>query len=601
MTRTAVLAALLLVISAADATAQTSVRVEVSTLAADELAETLEAAGFDVLPGTIGPASLQLILAPGEELLLEPYGLSTTVLEQGRPYTQIAAELGEVPGVDPDVPTGYLDLASIESRMEAFAANHPELCRLVDLTAEYGMPATFEGRSLKAVMISDNVTVTEDEPTMLIVGCHHSRELVTPLIALTAIANLLGEYGSSAEITAAVDSYEIWIAPIWNPDGYHEVFTGDNLWRKNRRIFPEGIGVDLNRNYPFGWDSICSGSEIVTSNTYKGPGVASEPETQTMMAFAQDRRFTKVIDYHSSGREVLWGYFCSTHPMAAWLLGEAVALSTASGYAGAERPPSAEGEHYEWELAMIGSHAFLIETALEFQPTFADAQTEVDLVWPGMLWMLNRPVPIAGHVTDASTGLPLVASVDLAEVAYENGESNASQPDFGRFHVFVPPGNYTASFTAPGYDPLVTSVSVSAGASTVLDVALTPTGPLGTWSDLGSSLAGTTGAPSLVGTGALTASSVTTLTLGNALPGASAWLVLGFTNASVPFKGGTLVPSADVLIGPFPLDGAGSLALSAPWPPGAPGAFSTYLQEWIADPAGPVGFAASNGLSATTP
>jgi hypothetical protein len=77
--------------------------------------------------------------------------------------------------------------------------------------------------------------------------------------------------------------------------------------------------------------------------------------------------------------------------------------------------------------------------------------------------------------------------------------------------------------------------------------------------------------------------------------------VLGFTNSSVPFKGGTLVPSPDVLIGPFPLDGAGSLVLSAPWPAGLPGAFSTYLQEWIVDPAGPVGFAASNALSATTP
>ena len=35
-----------------------------------------------------------------------------------------------------------------------------------------------------------------------------------------------------------VDGNEIWIAPVWNPDGYEYVFTTqDNLWRKNRRVF----------------------------------------------------------------------------------------------------------------------------------------------------------------------------------------------------------------------------------------------------------------------------------------------------------------------------------------------------------------------------
>jgi hypothetical protein len=598
---TIVLRVLCLVIASGALTAQTSVRVEIATPEPAALAQTLEADGFDVLPGTIGRDSLQLILAPGEELLLEPYDVSFTVLERGRPYTEIAAELGELPGTDPAVPTGYLDMASIETRLDGFAAGYPGLCRVVDLTATYGMPTTFEGRSLTAVVISDNVSVSEDEPTMLIVSCHHCRELVTPVIAMTAISNLLSQYGSDPQVTAAVDSYEIWIAPVWNPDGYNEVFTADNMWRKNRRVFPEGIGVDTNRNYPFGWDATCSGSSQVTSGTYKGPSAASEPETQTMMAFSQDRRFTKVIDYHSSGQEVLWGYSCSAHPLAPWLQDEAIALSNASGYGGEERPPSAEGEHYEWQTATLGSHAFLIEAALSFQPTFAAAQSEAALVWPGILWALGQPVPLAGHVTNASTGLPLVASINLAEVSYVNGESNASHADFGRYHVFVPPGSYSASFTAPGYEPFVAPVSVSAGVSTVLDVALVPIGPTGSWADLGAALAGTSGLPVLVGSGDLTPFSITTLSLGNALPGSSAWLVLGFVDASAAFKGGTLVPSPDVLIGPFPIDAGGLLEISAPWPNGVPGALVTYLQEWIVDPAGPLGFAASNALSATTP
>jgi len=45
----------------------------------------------------------------------------------------------------------------------------------------------------------------------------------------------------------------------------------------------------------------------------------------------------------------------------------------------------------------------------------------------------------------------------------------------------------------------------------------------------------------------------------------------------------------------------GSLLLPANWPAGLPSDFSLYFQAWVADAAGPHGFSASNGLSATTP
>ncbi len=601
MTKTSSLLGILLLVLSTPVVAQTSVRVEVAADHPHELSATLTAAGFDVLHGAETAHSLQLILAPGEELLLEPYELPVTVLERGRPYNEIAAELGEVPSGYEAVPAGYMDLAMIEASMTALAAANPTLARVVDMTVEYGAPTTFEGRTLKAMVISDNVNTSEDEPTMLIVSCHHCREIVTPVIAMKAITNLLTLYGTDPQVTAAVDNHEIWIAPVWNPDGYNEVFTGDNLWRKNRRVFPTAIGVDLNRNYPFGWTAACSGSSSAGSNTYKGPSAASEPETQAMITLANDRRFAKVIDYHSSGREVLWGYSCSANPLSTWQRNEAVALSNASGYGGSERPPSAEGEHYEWESASVGSHSFLIETATSFQPSFASARAEANLVWPGILWMLGRSVPITGNVTDATTGLPLEAAIDIVEVTYENGEANASGAEFGRYHVFVPAGNYTINVSAPGYGDFSAAVTATAAGSTVLDVALTPLGGTGTWLDLGNALAGASGLPGLVGAGDLTPSTITTLTLSNALPATSAWLVTGFADVSVSFKGGILVPSPDVLIGPFAVDGTGNLVIAAPWPAGVPAAFSTYLQEWIVDAAGPVGFSASNALSATTP
>ena len=121
------------------------------------------------------------------------------------------------------------------------------------------------------------------------------------------------------------------------------------------------------------------------------------------------------------------------------------------------------------------------------------------------------------------------------------------------------------------------------------------------WDDLGHALAGTNGLPSLVGEGALVDGGSVALTLTHGKPGGSAWLVLGFSRLAAPFKGGVLVPSPDLVFGGLPIDGAGSLPLAFPWPPGAPSGLVVFAQEWFADAGGPVGFAASNAVSASVP
>ncbi|MHC5209237.1 MAG: hypothetical protein ACYTG2_00790 [Planctomycetota bacterium] len=123
----------------------------------------------------------------------------------------------------------------------------------------------------------------------------------------------------------------------------------------------------------------------------------------------------------------------------------------------------------------------------------------------------------------------------------------------------------------------------------------------GTWTDLGQGLAGTHGVPTLSGLGSLKAGATTRLTLAGALENATTTLVIGFDAIDLPFKGGVMVPRPDVLIPALSVSPAGGLLLVAPWPPGLPPGFEITFQHWIADVAGPAGFAASNGLSATTP
>lgn len=121
------------------------------------------------------------------------------------------------------------------------------------------------------------------------------------------------------------------------------------------------------------------------------------------------------------------------------------------------------------------------------------------------------------------------------------------------------------------------------------------------WADLGNSLAGTAGqAPTLSVTDTLSAGATLTVTLTQALPGALAHFVLGFSTMFLPLKGGVLVPSPDLLLAGLPLDPTGKLVLGLPVPQPLPSGVDVTMQLWVSDPGGPAGFAASNALTATT-
>ncbi|MHC4682149.1 MAG: M14 family zinc carboxypeptidase, partial [Planctomycetota bacterium] len=225
--------------------------VRIESSAAASLAQQLIEAGFDVPAGGITEEYFEVIVSDAELEILKHDGLEPQVITVGRPFRDIQNR--RLPLLA--VPSGYPDLAQIRAQMDAAQAAFPSICSVVNLTETYGTPPTFEGRHIVAVKISDQVTEDEDEPAFLLVGAHHAREIVTPIVALYAIEQFTQQYGLDPAITALVNEYEIWVVPVWNPDGYEYVFTNDNYWRKNRHDFGDGVGVDLNRNYPFGWDA----------------------------------------------------------------------------------------------------------------------------------------------------------------------------------------------------------------------------------------------------------------------------------------------------------------------------------------------------------
>lgn len=124
--------------------------------------------------------------------------------------------------------------------------------------------------------------------------------------------------------------------------------------------------------------------------------------------------------------------------------------------------------------------------------------------------------------------------------------------------------------------------------------------PGATWSDVGGSLAGPGGTPSLSAEGSLTPGGAFELALDGASANAAAFLFIGFSNASLPFFGGTLVPSLDTPVLPFVTDGNGESLLAANWPATSPPGVDVFFQYWVVDGVAPLAVSASNAIQGLT-
>ncbi len=82
---------------------------------------------------------------------------------------------------------------------------------------------------------------------------------------------------------------------------------------------------------------------------------------------------------------------------------------------------------------------------------------------------------------------------------------------------------------------------------------------------------------------------------------ATGTMVAGFSTVFAPFKGGTLVPSPDVIVPGFLLDVDGNMEFGTVMPAGFPSGTFIYHQMWIADDDSPTGVTSTNGLQAITP
>ncbi len=212
---------------------------------------------------------------------------------------------------------GYMTFDEIGAWAIQFAADHPDIVAGPD-TIGYSL----EERPLWVIKISDNPEVDEEEPEIFLNGAIHAREVITPLVLINFAELLADSFETDPRIAEIVNSREIWLLPVINPDGYtyneERDPGGGGMWRKNKRIVDgDTVGVDLNRNFPFMWGLDDYGSSPDPDwETYRGDSAASEPETRAVIDFVNSRNFNGAINYHSFGNMMLYpyGYAVDTYP-----------------------------------------------------------------------------------------------------------------------------------------------------------------------------------------------------------------------------------------------------------------------------------------------
>lgn len=171
---------------------------------------------------------------------------------------------------------------------------------------------------------------------VLVVGSIHGNERQGMRVIAKLRQNLSGRGGPKG--------IGLWTVKTVNPDG-----TAANTRRNARR-------VDLNRNFPYGWDGGLNGGYN------SGPRPASDPETRAIMKFSRRVGFDLAIWFHQP-----WGRTlapCDGQRRWAFLYGRLSGLGSGGHCDHGYYPGSA----VRWQHHVGGTTAFVVELGPGIQP-----------------------------------------------------------------------------------------------------------------------------------------------------------------------------------------------------------------------------------------
>lgn len=192
----------------------------------------------------------------------------------------------------------YHRLDAINNWLSSLATLHPEIVEPL-IGGE-----SYEGRSIRGVKLS----FKEGNPGIFIEGGIHAREWISPAVVTYILNELITS--DDPRVRYMAESYDWYIFPVFNPDGYEYTHTTNRLWRKTRRPTNNRcFGADPNRNWAFHW-SEGGTSPNPCSDIYPGEKPFSEKETRTMSEYISTihEKLFAYIAFHSYSQLLLIPY-----------------------------------------------------------------------------------------------------------------------------------------------------------------------------------------------------------------------------------------------------------------------------------------------------
>jgi hypothetical protein len=367
----------------------------------------------------------------------------------------------------------YPTYHAYQAMMRQYAATFPGICRL-DTIGFSG-----QNRQILALKISDSAGVHEDEPQFLYTSTMHGDETVGYVLLLRLADYLLTNYGQptveGGRVTKLVNSMEIWINPLFNPDGTYRLGGDTTVSRATRG---NANGIDLNRNFPDRIDD--------TNNTTTGRQI----ETQAMMRWTKKHNVTLSANFHGGAQVVNYpwdnGATSGTYSMCpddAWFVHLSRTYATpnqdlmtggfANGITNGCAWYAIFGGRQDWMYWWNGGR----EVTIELYNTKNPPGSALPQRWTNnhesfLAFMEEGLKGIRGIVTDAATHSPLKARIDVAGISRVPVFTDSA---VGDYHRLLMPGTYTLIAQAPGYyADTVRNVVVVDSPATRVDIVLQP-------------------------------------------------------------------------------------------------------------------------------
>lgn len=176
---------------------------------------------------------------------------------------------------------GYRNFTAVNNTLMELAQKYPTIVKLETIGT------SSNGLTQYGLKISDNVTVDENEPELIMTAATHGDEIITTEVLLRFIEEMVVGYEQNPRLANMINDHELFFVPVVNPDG----FSARRRYAGN---------VDPNRDYPW-------------------PGHENKVPVQciaNMIQFFQQHQFAGSIDFHAFGKLVMypWAYTRASLP-----------------------------------------------------------------------------------------------------------------------------------------------------------------------------------------------------------------------------------------------------------------------------------------------